>query len=176
MSGWNIIVIRNGKSLKKSFRNEDYLDETARRIEEKLVDHNKRDKNLHLLRHSRKKNHQRMWESDFKVLGNNYCLNFKRKITEVLFTKQLKQSLNVKDKSAQLQLYHWFTILVESTCLKLTKVHTRATQFTLFLSLYCQVWASKYVLEYKISDLLKVYIKNNIWIENCSFKVLCINF
>ena len=75
-------------------------------IEERIVDHNKHDKNSHLLKHSREKNHQHVWENNFKVLGNNYCSNFKRKISEALFIKQLKPSLNVKEKSIQLQLYN----------------------------------------------------------------------
>ena len=95
--------------------NEDYVSETDRRMEERIMDHNKRDKNSHLLKHS-----QHVWENDFKVLGNNYHSNFKRKISEALFIKQLKPSLNVKEKSIQLQLYNWFTIPVASTCLKLT--------------------------------------------------------
>ena len=85
------------------------------------MDHNKRDKNSHLLKHSREKNHQHVWENDFKVLGNNYRSNFKRKISEALFIKQLKPSLNVKEKSIQLQLYNSFTIQKASTYLKLTK-------------------------------------------------------
>ena len=38
-------------------RNEDYVGETNRRIEETIIDHNKRDKNSHLLKHSFEKNH-----------------------------------------------------------------------------------------------------------------------
>ena len=86
--------------------NEDYVGETDRRNEERIMDHNKRDKNSHLLKHSREKNHQHVWKNDFKVLGNNYRSNFKRKISEALFIKQLKLSLNVKEKSTQLQLYN----------------------------------------------------------------------
>ena len=85
---------------------EDYVGKTDRRIEEKIIDHNKRDKNSHLLKHSREKNHEHVWENDFKVLGNNYHSNFKSKISEALFIKQLKPSLNVKEKSIQLQLYN----------------------------------------------------------------------
>ena len=40
--------------------NEDYVGETDRKIEERIMDHNKRDKNSHLLKHSREKNHQHM--------------------------------------------------------------------------------------------------------------------
>ena len=86
--------------------NEDYVGETDRRIEERIIDHNKRENNFHLLKHSREKNHQHVWENDFKVLGNNYCSNIKRKIVEALFIKQLKPSPNVKEKSMQLQLYN----------------------------------------------------------------------
>ena len=64
------------------------------------------DKNSHLLKHSREKNHQHVWENDFKVLGNNYRSNVKRKISHAIFIKQLKPSLNVKEKSTQLQLYN----------------------------------------------------------------------
>ena len=100
---------------------EDYIGETNGRIEERIMDHNKHDKNCHLLKHSHEKNDQHVWENDFKVLGNNYRSNFKSKFSEALFIKQLKPSLNVKEKSIQLQLYNWFTIQVASTCLKLTK-------------------------------------------------------
>ena len=67
--------------------NEDYVGETDRRNEERIMDHNKRDKNSHLLKHSREKNHQHVWKNDFKVLGNNYRSNFKRKISEALLIK-----------------------------------------------------------------------------------------
>ena len=85
---------------------EDYVGKTDRRIEEKIIDHNKRDKNSHLLKHSREKNHEHVWENDFKVFGINYHSNFKSKISEAHFIKQLKSSLNFKKKSIQLQLYN----------------------------------------------------------------------
>ena len=37
---------------------EDYVGETDRRIEERIIDLNKYDKNSHLLKHSREENHQ----------------------------------------------------------------------------------------------------------------------
>ena len=64
-----------------------YVGETDRRIEKRIMDHNKRDKNSHLLKPSREKNHQNVWENDFKVLGNNYPSNFKMKINEALLIK-----------------------------------------------------------------------------------------
>ena len=74
-------------------------------LREELIDQNKRDKNSHLLKHPREKKHQHMWENGFKVLDNKYHPNFQRKISEAFFIKQLKPSLNVKNKSNQMQLY-----------------------------------------------------------------------
>ena len=45
-----------------------------------------------------------MWDKDFKELGNNYCLVFKLIISEPLFIKLLKSSINVKEKSIRLHL------------------------------------------------------------------------
>ena len=85
---------------------EDHVGESDRRIEEKIIDHNKRDKNSPLLKHSRDAGHNHVWYKDFKMLGNNYRSTFKRKISEALFIKQLKLSLNVKEKSIKLHLYN----------------------------------------------------------------------
>ena len=51
---------------------EDYIGETDRRIKERIIDHNKRDKNSHILKHSREEGHTHVWDKYFKVLGNNY--------------------------------------------------------------------------------------------------------
>ena len=59
---------------------EDYIGETDCRIKERITDHNKRDKNSHILKHSREEGHTRVWDKDFKVLANNYCSAFKQKI------------------------------------------------------------------------------------------------
>ena len=82
----------------------DYVGEKDRGTEGNILDHNKRDKNSHLLKYSHEKKHRYVRENDFKVLGNNYRSNFKRKTSETVFVKQLKPSLNVKDKSIQLLL------------------------------------------------------------------------
>ena len=73
---------------------EDYIGETDRRIKERMIDHNKRDKNSHILKHSREEGHTHVWDKNFKVLGNSYRSSLKRKISEALFIKQLKLSLN----------------------------------------------------------------------------------
>ena len=77
---------------------------TDRRLTERLIDHNKRDKKSHMLKHSRNKLHTHVWEDDFKLLGNNHQSNIKRNISDSLFIRQLKPSLNKQDKSISLNL------------------------------------------------------------------------
>ena len=67
---------------------EDYMGETDRKIQERIIDHNKRDKNSHILKQSREEGHTHVWDKDFKVLGKNYRSAFKRKISKTLFIKQ----------------------------------------------------------------------------------------
>ena len=85
---------------------DDYIGETDRRLIERVIDHNKRDKKSHMLKHSRDKLHNHVWEDDSKLLGNNYQSNIKLKISESLFIRQLKPSLNKQDKSIPLNLYN----------------------------------------------------------------------
>ena len=85
---------------------DDYIGETDRRVIERVIDHNKRDKKSHMLKHSRDKLHNHVWEDDSKLLGNNYQSNIKRKISESLFIRQLKPSLNKQDKSISPKLYN----------------------------------------------------------------------
>ena len=73
---------------------ENYIWEMNRRIVWTIQDRNNRDKNLHLLKHAHEKGHNDVWENDFKILRNNYQLNFKRKISESLYIRQLKPTLN----------------------------------------------------------------------------------
>ena len=77
-----------------------------RRIAERIQDHNKRDKNSHLLKHAHDKGHTNVWENDFKILGNNYQSNIKCKISESLFIRQLKLTLNANEKSIPLHLFN----------------------------------------------------------------------
>ena len=85
---------------------ENYIGETNRRIVERIQDHNSRDKNSQLLKHAREKGHTHVWENDFKILGNNYQSNIKRKISESLFIRQLKPTLNANEKSFPLHLFN----------------------------------------------------------------------
>ena len=75
---------------------DNYLGESAHRIFERITDHNGRDQNSHLFKHSCIKNHPNTSKTDFKIISsgfeNNYC---RRKIAEALLIKQIRPSLNV---------------------------------------------------------------------------------
>ena len=86
---------------------DNYVGESAHRISERIIDHNGRDQNSHLFKHSCIKNHPNTSKTDFKIINsgfkNNYC---RRKIVEVLLIKQIKPSLDVQEKSYELKLFN----------------------------------------------------------------------
>ena len=64
---------------------EDYTGETGRRLNERVINHNGRDKNSHLYKYSQEISHPCVTLSDFKVIGSNYQnQKLKRKISEPL--------------------------------------------------------------------------------------------
>ena len=85
---------------------DDYVGETKRRIVERIKDHNSKDNSSHLLKHACENGYTHVWKKDFKILGNNYQPNFIRKISESLFIRKLKPSLNVNEKSVPLHLFN----------------------------------------------------------------------
>ena len=71
--------------------NEDDIGECAKRLEERTQDHNGRDKNSHMLRHSIKSGHDKVLESDFQINGKGYRYHTgRRKNSEALFMKNKK--------------------------------------------------------------------------------------
>ena len=60
------------------------------------------------MKHACENGHIHVWEKDFQTLGNNYQSNFKRKISEPLFIRQLKPTLSVNEKSVPLYLFNCF--------------------------------------------------------------------
>ena len=81
-------VVYHSKCPSEGCRENYCIGETNRRIVERIQDHNNRDKNSHLLIHAREKGLTHVWESDFKILGNNYQSNIKREISESLYIRQ----------------------------------------------------------------------------------------
>ena len=47
-----------------------------------------------------------VWKDDFKILNGSYKSSIKRKISEALYTRALKPTLNVKGKSIKFELYN----------------------------------------------------------------------
>ena len=70
------------------------------------MDHNKRDKSSHLPKQVRESQHTHVWKDHFKILNGNYKSSAKRKITEALYIRRLKPTLNGKEKSIRLELHN----------------------------------------------------------------------
>ena len=67
---------------------DDYIGETAHRVNERIVDHTGRDTNSHLLTHSIESGHKPLEAADYKIIGTRYRNNpMKRKLSEALFIK-----------------------------------------------------------------------------------------
>ena len=54
---------------------DNYIGEALRRVSETIIDHNGRDRKLHLFRHSVEHNHKNVERQDFKILGKGYRNN-----------------------------------------------------------------------------------------------------
>ena len=79
----------------------------ARRVNERIVDHTGRDINSHLLKHSIESAHKSLEAVDYKIIGTGYRNNtMKRKLSEALFIKELKPTLNKQEKSLPLKLFN----------------------------------------------------------------------
>ena len=86
---------------------ENYIGESARRLDERMNDHNGRHRNSHLFKHSVESRHDPILKKDFRIIGEGYRNNTsRRKIAEALFIKKMKPSLNVQDKSVKLELFN----------------------------------------------------------------------
>ena len=85
--------------------NDNYTDEAKRRIFERVKDHNGKDFNSHLLKHALQNNHQYASEKDFRIIGNGFRgNNKKRKVAEALI-REIKPTLIIQDQSVPLQLF-----------------------------------------------------------------------
>ena len=86
---------------------EDYTGETGRRLSERVIDHNGRDKKSHVLKHCIENDHKLPSIEDFTILGTNYKkIKFRRKIAESLLIKEKRSSLNTQEKSVPLKLFN----------------------------------------------------------------------
>ena len=77
----------------------DYIGETARRVNERIVDYTGRDANSYLLKHSIESGNKPLEAIDYKIIGTGYRKNtMKRKLSKALFIKELKPTLNKQEK------------------------------------------------------------------------------
>ena len=83
------------------------MGESARRITERIKDHNGRGHTSHVWNHSIRKSHKNVNTINFKIF-DKYFHNNKRKpkIAEALWIKDLRPTLNTQEKSIQLKLFN----------------------------------------------------------------------
>ena len=84
-----------------------YVGQTKRRTLVRTMDHNSKDSKSHVLQHSKKTKHRRVFLPNVKILGSGYRTNFRRVISEALFIKELKPDLNVQKDAYKLKLFNW---------------------------------------------------------------------
>ena len=86
---------------------EDYIGEIRRRLHERICDHSGKDSKSHMLKHSLESKHKQVSFEDFRILRNGYTNSkIKRKISEALFIKELRLSLNTQETCVPLLLYN----------------------------------------------------------------------
>ena len=86
---------------------DNYVGESAHRITERIKDHNGRDHKSHVLKYSTEKSHKNVNTIDFKIIDKNFHNNKRNwKTAEVLWIKDLRQTLNTQEKSIQLKLFN----------------------------------------------------------------------
>ena len=85
---------------------ESYNDETRRRLVERVNKHSGKDINSHMFKHSMAANHPTVMLNNFADLSSG-CRNrkFKRKVSESLFTKENRSTLNKHGTSVPLKLF-----------------------------------------------------------------------
>ena len=86
--------------------NEDYVGEYARRLYERVKEHNGRDNSSHLVKHAGETGNLPVDTANFEVIGSGYRNNARRSIiAEALLVKKLKPTLNIQEKSVPLKLF-----------------------------------------------------------------------
>ena len=85
---------------------EDYTGETGRGLNERVIDHNGRDKKSHLYKYSQESNDPCVTVSDFKIICSNFQnQKFKRKTAGSLLIRETRSSLNSQEMSIPLKLF-----------------------------------------------------------------------
>ena len=85
---------------------EDYIGETARRIEVREEDHRGKDKKSHIFQHTKATKHPCANKKNFVILAKNYENRRKRRLAEAMFIRDLKPTLNKQKDSYKLVLFN----------------------------------------------------------------------
>ena len=83
-----------------------YGGQTKRRIQKRTEEHSKTDNNSHILQHSKNMGHKRVELKDVQILGKRYTTDFRRKISESLYIKEMKPTLNKQNDAYKLKLFN----------------------------------------------------------------------
>ena len=90
----------------KTTCNNNYIGEAKGQIFERVKDHTCRDFNSHLLKHPLENNHQHVSGKYFKIIGNGFRgNNKKRKVAEAILIQEIKPTLNIQDQLVPLLLF-----------------------------------------------------------------------
>ena len=72
-----------------------------------MKDHNGRDRNSDLFKHSVKSRYDPVLKNDFRIIEKGYRNNTsRRKTAEALFIKKMKPSVNIQEKYLKLELFN----------------------------------------------------------------------
>ena len=75
--------------------NENYISETIRRVNERIIDHARRDSKLYIYKHCIETGDRSPDVNDFKIIGSNFFkIVFKPEIAAALLIKHLRPTLN----------------------------------------------------------------------------------
>ena len=86
---------------------EDYIGEIGTRLHERICDHSGKNSKSYMLKLSLENDHKNVSFEDFHILWIGYNNSkVKRKISEALFIKELRPSLNTQETSLPLLLYN----------------------------------------------------------------------
>ena len=81
----------------------------------KFYDKQNYEKLEHLLKHALLRNHQRVDLSNMKIIDSSFHGNkLKRIISEALYIKQYRPSLNSQEQSVKLKLFNYFYNFIKS--------------------------------------------------------------
>ena len=104
---WNINTTLHTVKCPENTCSETYLGKTARRLNEKIMEHAGKDNKSHMLKHMLQSDHPSVSPNDFRILQKEYNNNkVQRKISEALLIRKHRPSLNIHENSVPLELFN----------------------------------------------------------------------